>query len=265
VRKTDLISIGSRLCSGGSRWRNLASVLELLQGLGASTVALAVDAASAEWEWHAQARNVVVARESTAVVQAEALRLLLHAGLHGDAKVVALVAQAQQVLLGKVGNGETGLASNVLLGEAQAGAHGVNSEALRPLAVARLEVTAVGSAWNDIGRLGGRVAGGGLGDVQRNVEVSLLHRAAKNYFAAEALAIDLAVSNRHHKLASTSGADEACLLLALKELANLRFVLDTQALGGGLKTPAVLELEVGAAESAASHYDEIIGKRRSLA
>lgn len=247
-----LVGVGGRLGSGNCRRRNLALVLQLLQSLGTGTVAGTVDAASAEWQRHPQARNVIVAREGAAVVNAATLRLLLNASLHRDAKSVTLEAQAKQVLLGKVGDGEEGLSSNILLGQAEESAAVVDTAAFRPLAVARREVAEASLARNNVRGLSSRVASSSLRDIQRHVEVGLLDRAADSDFAAEALTIDLQDTRGHHQLASTSTADKASFWVLIDELAALGLILNTQALGGGLGTPAVLELEVRATEGAAS-------------
>lgn len=73
----------------------MALVLELLQVLGASAVAGTVNAARAKWQWHPQTRNIVVTRESAAVINAVALRLLLDAGLNRNTERVSLEAQTQ--------------------------------------------------------------------------------------------------------------------------------------------------------------------------
>lgn len=224
----------------------------MLQVLGTSAVAGTVDAASAERKRHPQARNIIVARESAAVVNAATLRLLLDASLHRDAQSVTLEAQAEQVLLRKIGDSEERLSSNILLGQAEESAAVVDAAALRPLAVARGEVAEASLARNDVRGLGSRVAGSGLGDIQRHVEVGILDRAAQSDFAAEALTVDLDDASRDNQLASTSTANEARVGVLIDELAALALVLNAQALGRGLSTPAVLELEVRATEGAAS-------------
>lgn len=180
------------------------------------------------------------------------MRLLLDASLHGDAKSVTLEAQAKQVLLRKVGDGEEGLSSNILLGQAEESAAVVDAAAFRPLAVARREVAKASLARNNVRGLSSRVASCSLRDIQRHIEVGLLNRATNSDFAAEALTIDLDDARGNHQLASTGTANKACIGVLVDELAALGLILNTQALGSGLGTPAILELEVRATESAAS-------------
>jgi len=85
--------VGVRSWLSGGWWRRgLSLVLKLLQGLHTSTVASTVNAAGAKWQWHPQARNVIVTRESTAVVDAAALRLLLDTSLDRNTQGISLEA-----------------------------------------------------------------------------------------------------------------------------------------------------------------------------
>lgn len=136
--------------------------------------------------------------------------------------------------------------------QAEYGTAVVDTAAFWPLAVARREIAEASLARNNISRLGSRVAGSGLGDVQRNVEVSFLNRAATDDFAAKALTVNFADSGGADTFTSTSSAYEASLRIFIDEFADLGFVLYAQALSSRLGTPAVLEFKIGAAESTAS-------------
>lgn len=266
ITSTFLISVGSWLGSGGgSKRRCLALILDGLQVLAASAVALTIDTADAERHRHPQARNIVIARESTAVVEAAALRLLLHAGLNGTTQGITLVAQTQQILLGEIRNGEIRLHCDIFLGQTQAGAAAENTTALRELAIARLEVTEICRTWDDIRRLSGRVAGSGLGDIQRNIEVRFLDRATKNNFTAKALAVNLAIGSWDNEFTSTIVANKANIRITVNKFADLGFILDTQTLGCGLDTPTILKFKVGATERTAAQNHKIFRERSSFA
>lgn len=86
-----------------------------MQALAAATVALTIDAASAEHDRHAKARNIFITRKCAAVIKAKLLGFGLNACLRRNQEAVSLRTQAKKVLLGVLGSTkESRLAGNVL-------------------------------------------------------------------------------------------------------------------------------------------------------